>query len=87
MRSEVVQFVNRIIYRSLVCATAPSSSALIIGRAVAGLGVSGTFTGCTLIVVQCGESFESVDDYAGVTEFLLPVVLLPLKAFSASNRY
>ncbi|KAI1496199.1 major facilitator superfamily domain-containing protein [Biscogniauxia marginata] len=30
---------------SLLCALAPSSNALIVGRAIAGLGASGTFTG------------------------------------------
>lgn len=38
---------------SLVCATAPSSNALIVGRAVAGLGVGGLFTGSIMVVVRC----------------------------------
>lgn len=35
---------------SLVCATAPSSTAFIIGRAVAGLGTSGLFSGSIVIL-------------------------------------
>ena len=36
---------------SLICGLAPSSSVLIIGRAVAGLGCAGVFAGCVIIVV------------------------------------
>jgi MFS family permease len=43
----------------LVCATARSSKALIIGRAIAGIGVGGLFTGSVLIVIQCGKFFEN----------------------------
>ncbi|KAJ5658307.1 Efflux pump [Penicillium longicatenatum] len=35
---------------SVVCATAPTSTALIVGRAVAGLGSAGLFTGALIIV-------------------------------------
>ncbi|RDW88988.1 hypothetical protein BP6252_01020 [Coleophoma cylindrospora] len=38
---------------SLVCATAPSSTALIIGRAVAGIGVGGLFSGAVVILAYC----------------------------------
>lgn len=38
---------------SLVCATAPTSTALIIGRAVAGLGVGGLFSGAINILAFC----------------------------------
>ncbi|KAK8047385.1 hypothetical protein PG996_015449 [Apiospora saccharicola] len=34
---------------SLVCAVAPTSPVLIAGRAIAGLGVAGIFSGCTVI--------------------------------------
>ncbi|KAJ7197953.1 major facilitator superfamily domain-containing protein [Mycena pura] len=37
---------------SAVCGTAPSSDALIVGRAIAGLGSAGIFTGALLIVVH-----------------------------------
>ncbi|KAL3457937.1 major facilitator superfamily domain-containing protein [Aspergillus heterothallicus] len=37
---------------SLVCGTAPNSVALIVGRAVAGLGGSGIVSGATLIITQ-----------------------------------
>ena len=35
---------------SLICGVAPNSSALIIGRAVAGLGSAGVFSGALIIV-------------------------------------
>jgi MFS family permease len=35
---------------SLVCGVAPNSTALIIGRAIAGLGGAGLFTGAMLII-------------------------------------
>ncbi|KAI9749545.1 MAG: MFS sugar transporter [Chaenotheca gracillima] len=35
---------------SLICATAPNSNALIVGRAVAGLGSAGLFSGALIIV-------------------------------------
>ncbi|KAF3911077.1 hypothetical protein AA313_de0205070 [Arthrobotrys entomopaga] len=37
---------------SIVCAAAPSSTALIIGRAIAGIGSAGIFAGALLIVAQ-----------------------------------
>ncbi|KMK55371.1 MFS toxin efflux pump, putative [Aspergillus fumigatus Z5] len=37
---------------SLICGVAPNSVALIIGRAVAGLGAAGLFTGSILIIAQ-----------------------------------
>ena len=37
---------------SLVCAVAPSSTALIVGRAVAGLGSAGIFTGAFVVVAH-----------------------------------
>lgn len=37
---------------SLLCGTAPTSSMLVIGRAVAGLGSAGLFSGCFVILVQ-----------------------------------
>ena len=37
---------------SAVCGAAPNSTALIIGRAVAGLGSGGIFTGAILIVAN-----------------------------------
>jgi MFS family permease len=40
---------------SLVCATAPSSVALIIGRAVAGMGVGGIFSGALVIIAHSRE--------------------------------
>ncbi|KAF7919910.1 uncharacterized protein EAE98_009144 [Botrytis deweyae] len=38
---------------SLVCATAPNSTALIVGRAVAGIGVGGLFSGAIVILAYC----------------------------------
>ncbi|KAL4860735.1 hypothetical protein BDV12DRAFT_204741 [Aspergillus spectabilis] len=37
---------------SLICAVAPNSTTLIIGRAVAGIGTSGVYAGCFLIIAQ-----------------------------------
>ncbi|KAJ0423120.1 major facilitator superfamily domain-containing protein [Aspergillus carlsbadensis] len=37
---------------SLMCAVAPNSTTLIIGRAVAGIGTSGVYAGCFLIIAQ-----------------------------------
>ncbi|KAE9370450.1 MFS toxin efflux pump [Stipitochalara longipes BDJ] len=38
---------------SLVCATAPSSVALIVGRAIAGMGTGGLFSGAIVILAYC----------------------------------
>ncbi|KKK15331.1 hypothetical protein P175DRAFT_0480132 [Aspergillus ochraceoroseus IBT 24754] len=38
---------------SLICAVAPSSTALIVGRAVAGIGVAGIFSGAMVIIAMC----------------------------------
>jgi len=35
---------------SLICGVAPSSTALILGRAIAGIGASGLFSGALVIV-------------------------------------
>lgn len=37
---------------SLLCAVAPTSDALIVGRAIAGLGSAGIFSGAILIVAH-----------------------------------
>ncbi|KAK5046733.1 hypothetical protein LTR84_007494 [Exophiala bonariae] len=37
---------------SLICAVAPSSTALIIGRAIAGIGVGGIFSGALVIIAH-----------------------------------
>ncbi|KAI1413436.1 MFS general substrate transporter [Hypoxylon sp. FL1857] len=37
---------------SLVCTTAPTADALVVGRAIAGLGASGIFSGSVLIVAK-----------------------------------
>ncbi|EHK99542.1 putative HC-toxin efflux carrier TOXA [Glarea lozoyensis 74030] len=42
---------------SLVCATAPTSTALIVGRAVAGLGVGGLFSGAINILAFCSVGY------------------------------
>ena len=38
---------------SLICGTAPNSIALILGRAVAGLGAGGIFSGGVVILAYC----------------------------------
>ncbi|KAM5347578.1 hypothetical protein ACJ41O_007402 [Fusarium nematophilum] len=49
----VFLFANGIsIVGSLLCGTASTSAALVVGRAVAGLGSAGLFAGCFLIFVQ-----------------------------------
>ena len=40
---------------SLVCAVAPTSTALIVGRAVAGMGVGGIFSGALVIIAHSRE--------------------------------
>ena len=37
---------------SLICATSPSSVVLIVGRAVAGLGAAGLFSGALVIIAH-----------------------------------
>jgi predicted MFS family arabinose efflux permease len=39
---------------SLICGVAPSSKALIIGRAIAGVGVGGIFSGAVVISAYSG---------------------------------
>ena len=41
---------------SLICAVAPSSTALIVGRAIAGIGVGGIFSGSLIIIAHSGMS-------------------------------
>ncbi|KAF2869628.1 putative efflux pump antibiotic resistance protein [Massariosphaeria phaeospora] len=50
---------------SIVCATAQSSYALIIGRAVAGAGASGIFPGCSLILM-CSAPLQKRPLYLGI---------------------
>lgn len=40
---------------SLLCAVAPSSVVLIVGRAVAGTGVAGIFSGALVIIALSGR--------------------------------
>jgi MFS family permease len=44
---------------SLLCGVAPSSKVLIVGRAVAGLGVSGIVNGGLTILAGCVEREKS----------------------------
>ncbi|RDL32633.1 uncharacterized protein BP5553_09089 [Venustampulla echinocandica] len=37
---------------SLICGAAPNSTALIVGRAIAGIGCAGVFAGCMLIITK-----------------------------------
>jgi MFS family permease len=41
---------------SLICGVAPSSDALIVGRAIAGIGVAGLFSGALIILARTGKS-------------------------------
>jgi MFS family permease len=40
---------------SLICGAAPSSVALIVGRAIAGIGVGGIFSGALVISAYAGS--------------------------------
>lgn len=51
---------------SLICAVAPSSTTLIVGRAVAGMGVSGIFSGA-LIIIAYETPIEKRAAYIGMT--------------------
>ena len=50
---------------SLICATAPNSVALIIGRAVAGLGSAGIFSG-SILIIACTVPLRQRPTYTGV---------------------
>ena len=50
---------------SLVCGAAPSSTALIIGRAIAGIGSSGIFAGALLILAH-SSPLEKRPTYIGL---------------------
>lgn len=50
---------------SLVCAVAPTSTALIVGRAVAGLGSAGIFTGA-FVVISHTVALERRPAYLGI---------------------
>ena len=50
---------------SLVCAVAPSSMALIVGRAVAGLGSAGIFTGAFVVIAHT-VALEKRPAYLGI---------------------
>lgn len=50
---------------SAVCGAAPSSTALIIGRAVAGVGSAGIFTGAMLIIASA-VPLEKRPTYTGI---------------------
>lgn len=49
---------------SLVCATSPNSPALIVGRAIAGLGSAGIFSG-SLIIIAHSVPLEKRPIYSG----------------------
>lgn len=36
----------------MVCGSAPTSTALIVGRAVVGIGGSGIFSGCFIVIAE-----------------------------------
>ena len=56
---------------SLVCGVAPSSTALIIGRAVAGIGGSGLFNGALTIVAAASpkENRARMKSFSYFTNF------------------
>jgi MFS family permease len=50
---------------SLICATSPSSTALIVGRAIAGLGSAGIFSG-SFIIIACSVPVVKRAKYAAL---------------------
>lgn len=50
---------------SLICATAPNSTALIVGRAIAGLGSAGIFSG-SFIIIACSVPLVKRSKYLAV---------------------
>lgn len=56
---------------SLLCAVAPSSTALIVGRAVAGIGVGGIFSGSLVIIAHSGEPIRFCRSPCGNSTALL----------------
>ena len=50
---------------SLICGVAPTSTTLIVGRAVAGLGAAGSFSG-SLIIIAHSVSQEKRPMYSGI---------------------
>ncbi|KIW90682.1 uncharacterized protein Z519_08465 [Cladophialophora bantiana CBS 173.52] len=46
---------------SLICAVAPSSTALIVGRAIAGIGVGGIFSGSLVIIAHSRKQIKTAD--------------------------
>jgi len=69
---------------SLVCATAPSSNALIVGRAIAGLGSAGLFTGAMTAIAQVAPMEKRpliiglVGGLFGISAVIGPLVRLSL---------
>lgn len=53
---------------SLVCAVAPTSVALIVGRAIAGIGTGGLFSGAIVILAYCCKFSHSVAVLSWVVE-------------------
>ena len=55
---------------SLICGVAPSSTALIVGRAVAGIGVGGIFSGALIIIAHSGKSTQNPALVESLTRFI-----------------
>jgi predicted MFS family arabinose efflux permease len=55
---------------SLVCALAPTSKALIIGRAIAGMGVGGIFSGGLVIIALSREFLDMTQSPRTVSDHL-----------------
>ena len=50
---------------SLVCAVAPDSTTLIVGRAIAGIGAAGIFTGA-YVIIACSVPLAKRPAYTGM---------------------
>lgn len=68
---------------SLVCGVAPTSTALIVGRAVAGLGSAGIFTGALVSIAHVTALekrplyFSLIGGVYGLASVIGPLVTLP----------
>lgn len=58
---------------SLICAVAPSSTTLIVGRAIAGIGVGGIFSGA-LVIIAHSRAYQTQDVGLKHPEVLMTVM-------------
>ena len=66
---------------SLVCGVAPTSTALIVGRAIAGLGCAGIFSGA-LIVIAYSVPLHRRPAYTGLIGAMYGIASIAGRCFS-----